>query len=338
MTMGYHLLFRTVFVRMDPERIHERALDAIRTIERVPLLSHLARAVFRRPEPIRIRGLHRPVHGRLGLAAGMDKNASVIAGMDMLGFGFVEIGTITAHPQPGNEPPRLWRELHLKGLRNRMGFNNAGAAAAAEALRELRSTRRGRSIVVGANLGKSKVTPLADAAGDYAISAREVAPWADYLVVNVSSPNTPGLRDLQAVEHLRPILAAVQQAADDAAQRPMPLFVKVAPDLSDEDLDAVAGLVLDLGLTGMVAVNTTIGHDLGPGGLSGAPLYTRALAVVARLRSALGPEPVIIGAGGVTTQAQARAMLFAGADLLQGYTAFIYEGPAWPSAINRALA
>lgn len=337
MTWGYHLLFRTVFVRMDPEWIHERALGAIRTAERVPLVSHLTRAIFRKPKPVAIRGLHRPVPGRLGLAAGMDKNASVIAGMDMLGFGFVEVGTITAHPQPGNEPPRLWRELDLTGLRNRMGFNNAGAVAAGAALRALRGSRRGRSIVVGANLGKSKITPLAEAAEDYARSAREVAPWADYLVVNVSSPNTPGLRDLQAVEHLKPILTAVQQAADDAAQRDVPLFVKVAPDLSDEDLDAVAQLVLELGLTGMVAVNTTIDHDLGPGGLSGAPLHDRALRVVARLRSALGPEPVIIGAGGLTTEAQARAMLFAGADLLQAYSAFIYEGPAWPSAINRAL-
>lgn len=141
---------------MDPEWIHERALGAIRTAERVPLVSHLTRAIFRKPKPVAIRGLHRPVPGRLGLAAGMDKNASVIAGMDMLGFGFVEVGTITAHPQPGNEPPRLWRELDLTGLRNRMGFNNAGAVAAGAALRALRGSRRGRSIVVGANLGSPR--------------------------------------------------------------------------------------------------------------------------------------------------------------------------------------
>ena len=219
-----------------------------------------------------------------------------------------------------------------------MGFNNSGADEAAKRLRALRRTPRGRSIVVGANIGKTKVTSLEDAVEDYRYSAKAVARWVDYLVVNVSSPNTPGLRSLQSVEALRPILEAVREAADQAAMRHVPLLVKIAPDLADEDLDAVADLVLDLGLDGVVATNTTIDHDLGDGGLSGAPLLPRSLEVVRRLRSRLGEGPTIIGVGGISSIMDAELMLDAGADLLQAYTAFIYNGPAWPGRINRALA
>lgn len=340
----YRLLFRTFAVRLDPEQAHLLALRMIRTVSRVPVLSDALRATLGRrpavPVPAAADGgpLERPVPGILGLAAGMDKDADAVLGMDMLGFGFVEVGTVTARPQPGNERPRLWRHVELRALRNRMGFNNHGAAAAGERLRRLRGTRRGRSVVVGANIGKSKVTPLEGAVADYEASAREVARWADYLVVNVSSPNTPGLRDLQAVDSLRPILTAVRRAADEAAGRAVPLFVKIAPDLSDEDVDAVADLALELGLTGVVATNTTIDHDLGPGGLSGAPLRERSLAVVSRLRRRLGEGATIIGVGGISTEADARAMIDAGADLLQAYSAFVYEGPAWPGRLNRALA
>ena len=207
--------------------------------------------------------------------------------------------------------------------------------------RALRSTRAGRAVFVGANIGKSKVTPASEAAGDYATSASLLAPLADYLVVNVSSPNTPGLRDLQSVDALRPILVAVREAADrstEAAGRPRtPLLVKIAPDLADDDIDAVADLALELGLDGVVAVNTTIQHDLGDGGLSGRPLLARGLEVVRRLRARLGSGPVIIGAGGITEARDARAYLDAGADLTQGYTGFIYEGPLWASRINREL-
>src|SRR5690625_4949986 len=198
-----------------------------------------------------------------------------------------------------------------------MGFNNDGAAATAERLRTLRGTRRGRSVVVGVNIGKSRITPAAHAAEDYATSARLLARWADYLTVNVSSPNTPGLRDLQAVDSLRPILTAVQREADTAAGRRVPVLVKVAPDLDDDDVTAVAGLVTELGLAGVVATNTTIAHDHGPGGLSGRPLHPRALEVVRLLRSRLGPGAVVIGVGGISTAAEARAMLAAGAGPLQ---------------------
>lgn len=339
----YHLLFRSVLVRIDPEDAHNRAMSAIRGAAAVPGLSHLVRATLgRRPaRPVTtalgLSTLGRPVPGVLGLAAGMDKDARTVLGMDMLGFGHVEVGTVTAHAQSGNERPRLWRHPQDRALVNRMGFNNAGAHAAAQALRELRSTRRGRSVVVGANIGKSRVTALEDAVEDYVTSARLLARWADYLTVNVSSPNTPGLRDLQAVDSLRPILAAVQGAADAAAGRRVPVLVKVAPDLEDADVAAVADLVLELGLAGVVATNTTIRHEHGPGGLSGQPLHPRALEVVAALRERLGPEPVVIGVGGIGEAGQARAMLAAGADLLQAYSAFVYEGPAWPGTMNRAL-
>jgi dihydroorotate dehydrogenase len=350
MSWPYSLLFNAAFRRMDPEQAHELAFSLIERVGSTPLLRDLVQGAVapflgqRAGGPGSVRLFGRVVPAPFGLAGGFDKNARAVRGLTMLGFGFIEIGTVTAQPQPGNERPRMWRELDVRGVRNRMGFNNEGAAAAAERLRELRSTAAGRAIVVGANIGKTKVTPPEDAAADYATSARLLAPWADYLVVNVSSPNTPGLRDLQATESLRPILQAVRVAADEAnatgsagAGRRIPLLVKIAPDLADDDIDAVADLVLELGLDGVVAVNTTIGHDRGPGGLSGPPLLGRGIEVVARLRKRLGTGPVIIGVGGITRADDVRAYLRAGADLTQGYTSFVYEGPLWASRINRAL-
>jgi dihydroorotate dehydrogenase len=350
MSWPYSLLFNVAFRRMDPERAHELAFSLIERAGNVPVLRDLVQGAVapflgqRAGGPGSVRLFGRVVPAPFGLAGGFDKNARAVRGLTMLGFGFIEIGTVTAQPQPGNEKPRMWRELDVRGVRNRMGFNNEGAAVAAARLRELRSTAAGRAIVVGANIGKTKVTPPEDAAADYATSARLLAPWADYLVVNVSSPNTPGLRDLQATESLRPILQAVRAAADEAnatgsagAGRRIPLLVKIAPDLADDDIDAVADLVLELGLDGVVAVNTTIGHDRGPGGLSGPPLLGRGIEVVARLRKRLGTGPVIIGVGGITRADDVRAYLRAGADLTQGYTSFVYEGPLWASRINRAL-
>lgn len=343
----YSLLFDTVFRRMDPERAHEVAFGLIRTAGSVPLLRDVVQGAL---APYLGRGaggrgsvevLGRTFPAPFGLAGGFDKDARGVRGLTMLGFAFVEIGTVTAHAQPGNERPRLWRELDVRGVRNRMGFNNEGAAAAARRLEALRATPAGRAVVVGANIGKTKVTPAAEAPGDYATSASLLAPHADYLVVNVSSPNTPGLRDLQEVESLRPILVAVREAADvatEAAGSPrVPLLVKIAPDLADADVDAVADLVDELDLDGVVAVNTTIGHDRGPGGLSGPPVRPRGLAVVARLRARLGAQRAIIGVGGITTAHDARDYLHAGADLVQGYTGFLYQGPFWAARINRSL-
>jgi dihydroorotate dehydrogenase len=334
----YRLLFTQVFRRMDPEKAHELAFTGIRAAGAVPGVSWLIRRVMTRGHrPVEAFG--RQVPAVFGLAAGFDKNGVGVRGLTMLGFGWVEVGTVTALAQPGNEPPRLWRVLEDRAIRNRMGFNNDGAAAVAARLARLRARRAGQRAVVGVNIGKSRATPVEDAAQDYATSARLLAPYADFLVVNVSSPNTPGLRDLQAVDHLRPILVAVREAAD-AATSPgkVPVLVKIAPDLSDEDVDAVADLALELGLAGVVATNTTIAHDLGPGGLSGPPLRERALEVVRRVRARLGSGPVVIGCGGITTVDDARAFLAAGADLLQGYTGFIYEGPFWASRLNRGLA
>ncbi|MEV7972071.1 quinone-dependent dihydroorotate dehydrogenase [Cellulomonas sp. NPDC089187] len=338
----YGLLFRLVFARLDPEQAHHWAFALIRFAARIPGLRGAIAAVFAPPASGRVQALGRTFPSPFGVAAGFDKDAVGVPGLTMLGFGFVEVGTVTAQAQPGNEQPRLWRMIDQQALRNRMGFNNEGSVAVARTLRALRSTPAGRSYVVGVNIGKTKVTPVEDAADDYATSAERLAPYADYLVVNVSSPNTPGLRDLQSVESLRPVLEATRAAADEAttaAGRPrVPLLVKIAPDLADADVDAVADLALELGLDGVVAVNTTIAHDLGPGGVSGPPVLDRGLAVVRRLRDRLGPDPVIIGVGGISTGADARAYLDAGATLVQGYTGFIYQGPFWASRIAKELA
>lgn len=331
----YRLLFMTVLRRLDPEVAHHLAFTLIRTAARVPGLQQVLRRFFAPRGAVDALGIRFP--GPFGLAAGFDKTAVGVRGLTMLGFAYVEVGTITTQAQSGNEPPRLWRIVDEGALRNRMGFNNDGAEAAAAALRTLRGRASGRRLIVGVNIGKTKVTQPQDAAADYAESARALARYADYLVVNVSSPNTPGLRDLQATDALRPILEAVRTASTEAAGRAVPLLVKIAPDLSDEDLDAIADLTLELGLDGVVAVNTTINHDLGPGGLSGPPLLDRGVEVVTRLRKRLGANPVIMGCGGITTVADAQRYLDAGATLVQGYTGLIYRGPFWGSRINRGL-
>lgn len=336
----YGLLFRRVITRIDPERAHHLSVGAYRVAWPVVRLARWLR-VFPPPRAsaaVTAMGIRFPAP--LGLAAGMDKNAVAVRGLIATGFGFLEVGTVTAKAQPGNPSPRSWRELDIRGLRNQMGFNNEGADAIARRLRTLRRTRLGRAAVIGVNIGKNKVTAPGDAADDYGYSALALAPYADFLVVNVSSPNTPGLRDLQSTDALRPILERVRSAADEATARDgrrVPLLVKIAPDLADEDVDAVADLAVSLGLDGIVAVNTTIQHDRGPGGLSGPPLLPRALEVVARLRARVGPEMCLMGVGGISTVDDARAMLDAGANLLQAYTGFVYGGPAWPARVNRAL-
>jgi len=339
----YQQIFKHVFAKMDPEQAHHLVYTGVSVVGKTPFVSGViegAIAPYLQQGPgVRVFG--RRVPAPFGLAGGFDKTARAVRGLTMLGFGFVEIGTITAQPQPGNEKPRMWREISMGGLRNRMGFNNEGAEAAAVELARLRSSAKGRSIFVGVNIGKTKVTPAERAAEDYAFSARLLAPYADYLVVNVSSPNTPGLRDLQSVDALRPILQAVRSAANestvDLGHPRVPLLVKIAPDLANEDIEAVAELALELGLDGVVAVNTTINHDLGPGGLSGKPELERGLEVVELLRTVLGPDPVIIGVGGISTASDARRYQQAGANLVQGYTGFIYDGPFWARKINRTL-
>src|SRR6478672_3036382 len=290
----YPTFFRLAFSWMDAERAHTIGFRAIRLASRCGAGRVLQR--FTAPAPsLRTEAFGLTFPSPFGLAAGFDKEGHGIEALTELGFGHVEVGTITGRAQPGNEKPRLFRLIEDRAVINRMGFNNDGAAAVAPRLKAARAAlqRRYPSVrpVIGVNIGKTKVVELADAVEDYLVSARSLAPAADYLVVNVSSPNTPGLRLLQDVNTLRPLLTAVGEAADSAAGRHVPLLVKIAPDLSDEDIDDVARLALDLKLDGIIATNTTIGRTglvsspdtvekCGAGGLSGAPLKERSLEVL----------------------------------------------------------
>ncbi len=352
---AYDWAFRNAAVRVDAEKAHHAGFAGIRAARAV--LEPQGRRLRRDLPPVRALGL--TFHGRLGLAAGFDKNALGADALGGLGFSFVEIGTVTGQPQPGNDRPRLFRLPQDRAIVNRMGFNNDGAEAVARRLAVRagsHATRPGRhrvgDVVLGVNIGKTKAVPEDQAAADHERSARLLAPYADYLVVNVSSPNTPGLRDLQAVDKLQPLLAAVRAAADDVtagAGRRVPLLVKIAPDLADDDVLAVADLALAEGLDGIVATNTTIGRaDLtspvadvegaGAGGLSGAPLAARAEAVTRLLRERVGPDLTIIGVGGISTPEDAVRRIRAGATLVQAYTGFVYGGPTWPARVQRALA
>lgn len=335
---AYQLALRGMF-RLSPERIHgiinsglhglhaagpaNRALGRILPVNDPVLKQEVCGITFPRP---------------LGLAAGFDKNAAAADAWSPLGFGYAELGTVTAQAQPGNPTPRLFRLKEDAAILNRMGFNNEGAAAVAENLR-----KRRYNDVIGINIGKTKVTPAERAVDDYRRSASVLGGLADYLVVNVSSPNTPGLRDLQAVESLRPILRAVQESTD------VPVMVKIAPDLSDADVDAVADLAVELGLAGIVATNTTISREglntpraeveaLGAGGISGPPVAERSLEVLRRLNARVGTQLVLISVGGITTPEQAWERIAAGASLLQGYTGLIYGGPDWIRDIHRGIA
>ena len=347
---AYDVLFRRGLAHVDPEKAHHLGFRAIRVAS--PAVRGLDRLDRRRGRPVAAMGLTFP--NVLGLAAGFDKNAVGIDALAALGFGHVEVGTVTGRPQPGNPQPRLFRLPADRAVVNRMGFNNDGAEVVASRLAAWRHGALGRRDrpVLGVNIGKTKVVAEDDQGAveaDYAFSTRLLAPYADYLVVNVSSPNTPGLRSLQSVERLGPLLAAVRSEADVATgDRRVPLLVKIAPDLADEDVLAVADLALDLGLHGIIATNTTISREglasspadieaIGAGGLSGRPLAARAEAVMRLLRDRVGPDLTLVGVGGITTAEDARARLDAGATLLQGYTAFVYEGPLWPRRLLTAL-
>ncbi|GGD19857.1 dihydroorotate dehydrogenase (quinone) [Nocardioides daphniae] len=347
---AYDQLFKQVLTRTDPEWIHHRAFSAIRAAR--PLTERVVGAgAARVGQPVEAMGIRFP-HA-LGLAAGFDKNAVGIDALAGLGFGHVEIGTVTGEPQPGNPTPRLFRLPEDRAIVNRMGFNNDGAEAVARRLAARAASGRASDVVLGVNIGKTKVVPESEAVADYEKSTGLLAPHADYLVVNVSSPNTPGLRDLQAVEKLEPLLRAVRRRADEVTEplgrSRVPLLVKIAPDLSDEDVLAVADMAMAVGLDGIIATNTTINREglrsdaarvaeIGAGGLSGCPLTERSTAVMRLLRDRVGPDMTLVGVGGITTVADALDRIDAGATLLQGYTAFIYEGPLWPRRIVSGLA
>jgi dihydroorotate dehydrogenase len=344
----YPLFFRLVFRRMDAEKAHHLAFRWIRAAVRVPVArTLLSAALAPRHRSLRTQAFGRTMSGPFGLAAGFDKNAVAIDGMAMLGFDHVEIGTVTAQAQPGNPQPRLFRLVADRGLVNRMGFNNDGSAAVAARLAARRTVF---PTTVGVNIGKTKAVPEGEAVQDYVTSAERLAVHADYLVVNVSSPNTPGLRNLQATAALRPLLTAVREAADRTVTgRRVPLLVKIAPDLADEDVDAVADLAVELGLDGIIATNTTIARDgLGlasapalvaeTGGLSGAPLRDRSLDVLRRLYARVGDRITLVGVGGIEDAEDAWQRILAGATLVQGYSAFVYQGPFWMRAVHKGLA
>jgi dihydroorotate dehydrogenase len=325
----YRLIFNLVFKPMNPEFAHHLVVFGLRLLSKIGIL--------RAPKShskVSVLGLD--FENRFGMAAGFDKNAELILPLYALGFSHVEIGTVTKRSQPGNPKPRMFRLPASNALINRMGFNNEGAELIARRLRKLRSGKA-RLPIIGVNIGKNKDTSAADAPEDYRYCTELLAPLADYLVVNVSSPNTPGLRDLQQVESLRPILAAVLSASGAK-----PVLVKIAPDLSDEDIVSVCGLVNELDLAGVVATNTTISREAvtgqpnsdQAGGLSGAVLYPRSLEVVKLVRKELLEQKVVIGVGGVSTREDFQGMLEAGADLVQAYTGFVYGGPFWPRKIT----
>lgn len=339
--MLYKLIFNLVFKRMDPEAAHHFVMFAIRVAGAVGL-TKLAKVKSTARGSVQAFGLH--FDAPFGLAAGFDKNAVAVKALGELGFSHVEIGTVTALAQPGNEKPRLFRLIADRALINRMGFNNDGAEVVAARLERLRH-RYGRKLpVIGVNIGKSRAVEVEDAVADYRKSAALLAPVADYIAVNVSSPNTPGLRSLQSVSALEPILRAVLAEAGSK-----PVLVKIAPDLANEDIIAVADLALELELAGVIATNTTISREglktnanvvaaIGAGGLSGAPLKQRSLEVLRLLTARLNSRVAIISVGGIETGAEARERIENGATLVQGYSGWIYQGPLWARRINKFLS
>lgn len=342
----YRLLFRLVLSRLDPEFAHHLAFLVIRMLPAPGLGSLIRRAA--RPDPrLAVETLGLTFPSPFGVAAGFDKDARGIRGLGQLGFGHVEVGTITARAQPGNPKPRLFRLIPDRAVINRMGFNNHGAAAAVPRL----AREAGRSIrpIIGVNIGKSRVVDVDDAIPDYLESARLLAPHADYLVVNVSSPNTPGLRGLQELDKLAPLLEAVRGAAEQSRVGGVPVLVKIAPDLSDDEVRKIAELAVKLKLDGIIATNTTLSREglstaaavveaAGAGGLSGPPVAARAVEVLTLLRASVPREMCVISVGGVESGADVAARLAAGATLVQGYTAFLYRGPFWAASINRELS
>jgi dihydroorotate dehydrogenase len=342
----YDTLFDRVLVRLEPERAHHWGAAALRAGSAVAPLAeaYAARAVW--PE-IAVDALGRRFSSPLGVAAGLDKDATFFAGLGALGFGAVEIGTVTPLGQPGNPKPRVRRIPADRALVNAMGFPNDGAEAVAARLAGRAAPGSAPGVpVLGANLGKNRDTPLERAAEDYAAAAAVLAPLADYLVLNVSSPNTPGLRSLETVAGLEPIVAAVKPLIGE-----VPLLVKISPDLADADVDAVAALVLRQGLAGVIATNTSVDRGVlsaagraavagfSGGGVSGPPLASRSLAVLSRLHRALrGSGAIAVSVGGVASAADVWERVLAGATLVQAYTAFVYGGPGWPRAVNRDLA
>lgn len=341
--VNYQLFYRLFLRHIPPELAHAFASGPLGSAGRIPAIRRFVRRCMGPNDPILVVNVFgRTLSTPLGVAAGMDKNAKWFEGLGMIGFGFVEVGTATGVPQRGAKGRRIARFFEDRAMLNWMGFPNHGAERIASRLRRKRSEELG----IGVNIGKSQVVPLAEAGDDYRRSVRELAHLADYLVLNVSSPNTPGLRDMQATELLGDLIAAVQRELA-TMDLDVPVLVKVGPDLSLEEINAIADLALSRGLAGIVATNTTVDradlesrflkHDQ-PAGLSGEPLKARALEVLQQLRARVGDQLVLIAVGGISTPEDAWQRILAGATLVQAHTGFVYGGPAWPRKMNRNLA
>lgn len=339
-----YALTRPFLFGLDPERAHELTLDAIATLQNTPLQCLWSAA--RVDDPVTVAGLRFP--NRLGLAAGLDKNGRCIDGLGAMGFGFIEVGTVTPKAQPGNPRPRMFRLPQRQALINRMGFNNEGLAAFVANVQRAHHFRAAGGIV-GLNIGKNASTPIEQAVDDYLLGLDGVAPHADYVTVNISSPNTKNLRALQSDEALDTLLGALVQRRNQLQQqlgKAVPLFLKIAPDLDDAQIGVIAATLQRHGVDGVVATNTTLSRDAvqglphadEAGGLSGAPVFDASNRVVRALRQALGRSYPIVGVGGVMNGDQARAKIDAGADLVQVYTGLIYRGPELVAEAARALA
>ncbi|MEP7265859.1 MAG: quinone-dependent dihydroorotate dehydrogenase [Bacteroidota bacterium] len=337
----YRLFIRPVLFAIDPEKVHHLVFSLLKWSCRIPFVGGLIKNQFSVNDPslgVNKMGLHFP--NPVGLAAGFDKDARLFKELSYLGFGFIEIGTVTPKPQDGNDKPRLFRLPFYKALINRMGFNNDGVDNAVLRL------RKKHQVLIGGNIGKNKITPNENAIDDYLYCFNALHDVVDYFVVNVSSPNTPGLRALQEKEPLQNLLTAIQEV-NNKKEKPKPVLIKIAPDLSSQQIDEIIEIVHTTGLAGIVATNTTISregisdmeqHSGEQGGLSGLPVKDRSTAVIKRIREKAGDEIIIIGVGGIFTAEDALEKLNAGADLVQVYTGFIYEGPSMVKRICKTLA
>ncbi len=339
----YKSLIFPFLKRIDPESIHYKAMDALSLACKIPFMGSLLRRLY----VIDDNRLEKKVFGLtfknpVGLAAGFDKNALWIDQLSNLGFGFIEIGTVTPKAQPGNDKPRLFRLVKDEAIINRMGFNNEGSVKAAELLKVRKS-----NVIVGGNIGKNKVTPNENALDDYLLSFDHLHPYVDYFVVNVSSPNTPGLRELQDKEPLSRILNSLKER-NKTKTAEKPILLKIAPDLTDSQLDDIIDIVKETKIDGLIATNTTIAREpltsskeeieaIGAGGLSGKPLTKRSTEVIRYLHEKSGGSFPIIGVGGIYTANDALEKLEAGASLVQVYSGFIYEGPGIVKSICKGL-
>lgn len=337
----YRSLLKPLFFRLDPEKAHHLTFKLIKFVNRIPGIAALNRALFRpKEDPIKLWGLRFP--NRVGLAAGFDKDGKLYKELYNYGFGFIEVGTVTPKAQDGNPKPRLFRLPEDEALINRMGFNNGGVEALVERLK----TSRPKDLIIGGNIGKNKLTPNENALEDYRICRKALHPYVDYFVVNVSSPNTPNLRDLQEKEPLKRILISLK--ADDAQeQKSKPILLKIAPDLTNSQLDDIIEIVEETGIEGLIATNTTISREglkteaskvelIGAGGLSGKPVKDRSTEVIRYLKTNSKTDFPIIAVGGIQHRKDYLEKLEAGASLVQVYTGFIYEGPSLVKRLLRA--